>query len=97
LIIASGVVAAEKNLGDSAIAFIVKWIPALALLVTVFTSLDTWMKPRDKWRGFMEDRDDLNDLSIRLESSQDPNSAKTDEIRTEFRNLRARHREKNVY
>lgn len=97
LIIASSIVAAEKNLGDSYGGSLVRAVPVLALAVTIFTSLDTWMKPRDKWRGFMEDRDDLCDLVIRVKSVENPGTDPLDGLRKEFKELRARHREKNVY
>src|SRR5688572_2722155 len=97
LILASGIVAAEKNLSDSHSGFLVKWVPLLALGVTVITAFDTWLKPRDKWRGFMEDRDDLSDLLIRSQESAGVNAASFDQLRQEFGELRRRHRNKNVY
>ena len=104
LIVASSIVAAKENLVDSSLGFLVRGVPVLALAVTIFTSLDTWMKPRDKWRGFMEDRDELCDIVIRAESAQNSataiqntETAIADELREEFKKLRARHREKNVY
>jgi hypothetical protein len=97
LILASGIVAAEKNLSDSHSGFLVKWVPLLALAVTVVTAFDSWLKPRDKWRGFMEDRDDLSDLLIRAQNSEAVDAAPFDQLREEFGKLRRRHRNKNVY
>lgn len=95
LIIATTIVAAQKNLSESSAQFLANWVPVLAVLVTIVTSIDTWMKPRDKWRGFMEDRDDLSDLVIRVESSTD--TGLFDSLRNDFKKLRSRHRSKNVY
>ena len=97
LILASGIVAAEKNLFDSSAGFLVKWVPVLALAVTVVTAFDSWLKPRDKWRGFMEDRDDLSDLLIRAQKSESVDANVFDILRGEFSKLRRRHRNKNVY
>jgi hypothetical protein len=97
LIIATSIVAAQKNLSESAAQFLANWVPILAVLVTIVTSIDTWMKPRDKWRGFMEDRDDLGDLVIRVDSSQGTDTSLFDTLRNDFKKIRSRHRSKNVY
>ncbi len=55
------------------------------------------MKPRDKWRGFMEDRDSLDDLRLRVEARGPADPGAVDTLREEFAALRKRHREKNVY
>ena len=97
LIIISGIVAAGNNLSDSYAAFLVKWVSVFALAVTILTAIDSWLKPRDKWRGFMEDRDDLSNLLIRAQHIQSTGAASLDELREEFNQLRHRHRDKNVY
>ena len=97
LIIASAIVAAEKNLFGSRAEFLLTWIPVLALAVTIVTAIDTWLKPRDKWRGFMEDRDDLSDLLIRAQKSENVDGIFFDRLTDEFTRLRRRHRNKNVY
>jgi hypothetical protein len=91
LIIASSIVAAEKSLTGSAGSFLVQWIPLLALAVAIIAALDTWLKPRDKWRGFMNDRDDLSDLLLRAKADNQ------DKIIEEFKQIRQQHRNKNVY
>ncbi len=97
LIIASVVVAGQDMLRASVAAFVTGWVPLLALAVSVLTALDTWMKPRDKWRGFMEDRDSLDDLRLRIEARGSTDAGAVDTLREEFATLRKRHREKNVY
>lgn len=55
------------------------------------------MKPRDKWRGFMSDRDDLERLIIETKSLDE--SATDDRIHVlneKFYEIRTRHREQNV-
>jgi hypothetical protein len=64
----------------------------LALGVAVITALDTWLKPQQKWSGFMASRDALTDLMIRME-----NGLSTDDTRKEFDKLRKQHRERNVF
>ena len=97
LIVASTIVAAEKNLLGSRAGFLVTLVPLLALGVTVVTAIDTWLKPRDKWRGFMEDRDDLTDVLIRAQKTENADPTFFDKLTDEFAKLRRRHRIKNVY
>jgi hypothetical protein len=97
LILASAIVAAQNNLKESPVSSLVRWVPAFALAVSILTGLDSWLKPRDKWRGFMEDRDDLSDLLIIAQTEQDTNSEHYDNLRKAFKDLRLRHRNKNVY
>lgn len=97
LIIGTSIVAAQKNLGESSGQFLANWVPVLAVVVTIVTSIDTWMKPRDKWRGFMEDRDDLSDLLISVEANPSADTSLFDSLRKKFRELRRRHHSKNVF
>ncbi|MFI1124906.1 hypothetical protein ACH4VS_27640 [Streptomyces hygroscopicus] len=92
LIVASAVVAADQNLADGKGGFLVEWVPVLALVVAVLTALDTWLKPQQKWQGFMESRDSLADLIIRGR-----HGLTAEELREEFTALRRRHREKNIF
>jgi hypothetical protein len=93
LILASALVAADKTVLTVHPVF-GKAVPILAIAVTIVTAVDSWLKPRDKWRGFMEDRDDLADLLIRTETTP---TTDVDKLREEFGRLRRRHRNKNVY
>jgi hypothetical protein len=97
LIFTSSIVAVESRLNGSPAEFLVAWVPILALTISVMTAIDSWLKPRDKWRGFMTDRDDLSDLLLRARSVLPDNHATLDRLRIEFTALRRRHREKNVY
>ncbi|MEU2619393.1 hypothetical protein ABZ642_14705 [Streptomyces sp. NPDC007157] len=92
LIIASAVVAADQNLADGKGTSIVQWVPVLALLVAILAALDTWLKPQQKWRGFMESRDKLASLMILAE-----HGLGQPEVRARFDALRAEHREKNIF
>ena len=93
MIILSAIVAVQNNLNGTAVEAIVRWVPILAVAVTILTSIDTWQKPQVKWRGFMKDRDDLEDLIIRLKDGNED----AGKLRKEFADLRRRHREENVY
>ena len=97
LIAVSAVVSAKDNLLGSPMTALVSWVPIMALLVAIVTAIDTWMKPRDKWRGFMRDRDELADLILRARSLPADESALSDDIRRAFADLRRRHHETNVY
>ncbi|MCM2576997.1 hypothetical protein [Streptomyces meridianus] len=91
LILTSAVVAADQNLGDGHGSWLMAWVPALALVVAVMTAVDTWLKPQQKWRGFMESRDALADLRIQA------GGLPADEVREKFLELRRQHRERNIF
>ncbi|MFE6946301.1 hypothetical protein [Streptomyces chartreusis] len=91
LILASAVVAAGETL-HGRMGWLIKWAPGLSLLVAVLTALDAWLKPQLKWQGLMESRDDLTDLLIRVEGGLTPEDA-----RTRFVEIRAKHRDSNIF
>jgi hypothetical protein len=93
MIILSATVAAQNNLKTTAVEAIVRWVPILAVAVTILTSIDTWQKPQVKWRGFMKDRDDLQHLIVRMKDGR----SEDDKLWQEFADLRSRHRSENVY
>ncbi|MEU6106002.1 hypothetical protein [Streptomyces flaveolus] len=92
LIAASAVVAADQNLGDAKGSWLMSWVPALSLLVAITAAVDTWLKPQQKWRGFMESRDSLADLLVQAEGG-----LPAEEVRARFLKLRQRHRERNIF
>lgn len=92
LIVASAIVAAKENLSGGHGQWLVGWAPLLAVAVAIITALDTWLRPQQKWRGFMEARDSLTDLMIRME-----NGLPADDSREKFDALRKWHRERNVF
>jgi hypothetical protein len=96
LIGASGLVAAKESLVTT-FGGIATWVAPIAVSVTIVTALDTWLKPRDKWRGFMRDRDDLATLRIRADAADPHDSAALDKLIADFAELRRRHRDENVW
>ncbi len=96
LIAASGLVAAKESLAQFPLTGVVAWIPVLAFAVTIVTSIDTWMRPRDKWRGFMQDRDELMHLIHKTEGRPLEGELR-DTVLAALADLRRRHHEKNVY
>lgn len=92
LIIASAMVAAKAGLRD-----VLKELTftQLGILVAIGTSFDAWLKPRDKWKGFMTDHEKASDLLMRLENTSDQNIV--DQLRQEFQATLDKHREKNVF
>lgn len=92
LIVASAIVAADQNLGEGKTKWLIGWVPLLALAVAVLTAVDTWLKPQQKWRGFMESRDALADLMIQAGDGMAPQ-----EVRGKFLELRRQHRERNIF
>ena len=92
LITFSTIVAAKENLGAGHGAWLISWVPAFALAVAVLTAFDTWLKPQQKWRGFMESRDKLASLMVTANLGANP-----DNVRAKFDTLRAAHRDKNIF
>ena len=92
LIIASAIVAASANLEGSVLSDLVRWVPALALLVAILTAIDTWLKPSQKWSGFLDSRDKLADLILRKDDGEPAST-----VRAELLELRKEHRKANVF
>jgi Protein of unknown function (DUF4231) len=93
LIIGSAIVAAKETLARSQFSTIDEWIPGVAVVVAILAALDTWLRPGQKWRGFMESRDAVQHLKLRLELGE-LNYART------LKKLEAiwtRHRDKNIF
>jgi hypothetical protein len=93
LIIGSAIVAAKETLARSQFNAINEWIAGVAVVVAILAALDTWLRPGDKWRGFMESRDAVEHLKLELELGE-LNYAET------LKKLEAiwtRHRDKNIF
>ena len=94
LIIASSLVAARlgagKFLNDTVLA-------AFSIYVAAGTGIEAWLKPREKWKGFMTDCENAEDLRVRLENADTTDSKKVDDFRVELQRIIATHREKNVF
>jgi hypothetical protein len=69
----------------------------LSVLVGIGTAIDSWLKPRDKWKGFMTVCEQAEDLLMRLRNSDAGDDAKIDQYREEFQKLLEIHRDKNVF
>jgi hypothetical protein len=94
LIIASALVAARLGTGK----FLCETALAIfSIYVAAGTALEAWLKPREKWKGFMTDHENAEDLLMRLENADTSDPQKVDELRTEFQRIVATHREKNVF
>lgn len=92
LIAGAATVAAEQGLSGTSLRSPSGWVPVLALVVAIVAAVDTWLKPRERWRGFMQSRDEINDLRIRAAGDK----PSLDHIREELRRLRERHRDHNI-
>lgn len=95
LIIASALVAAKaglKTLITDDLTF-----AALSVFVAAGTALEAWLKPREKWKGFMADREDSEDLLMRLDEADANDPKAIDEYRKEFQTILTKHREKYVF
>jgi hypothetical protein len=94
LIIVSSLVAARlgtaKFLNDTVLA-------AFSIYVAAGTGIEAWLKPREKWKGFMTDCENAEDLLVRLENADTTDSKRVDDFRVELQRIIATHREKNVF
>jgi len=94
LIVASAIVAAKLGLKD---IFHDITFSVLSVVVAAGTALEAWLKPREKWKGFMTDCENGEDLFMRLENTDATDPKRIDELRQEFQAILAGHREKNVF
>ena len=93
LIIGSAIVAAKEALVRSQFGAIDDWIPGVAVLVAILTALDTWLRPGQKWRGFMESRDAVEHLQLHLELGELDYANTLKKLEA----IRSRHRDKNIF
>jgi hypothetical protein len=92
LIVASALVAAHPS-GK----FLHGTAAVLSIYVAAGTGLEAWLKPREKWKRFMTDCENAEDLLMRLENADTSIPKQVDEFRTEFQRILSTHREKNVF
>ena len=99
LIITSALVAAKVGSGKGASIQLLSdfWTAVLGVYVAAATALDSWLKPREKWKGFMTDCENAEDLFMCLDNTDSKDGARIDEFRAEFRRIVETHREKNVF
>jgi hypothetical protein len=71
-------------------------LAAFSIYVAAGTGIEAWLKPREKWKGFMTDCENADDLLVRLENADTTDSKKVDDFRVELQRIIATHREKNV-
>ena len=92
LIVFSSIIAGADSLLGSPLAGAASWTPSLAILVAILVAVDTWLKPQQRWRGFMESRDRLGYLI-----NQTEDGLELDKSRSDFLKLQSEHRRLNVY
>ncbi len=95
--VVAGTTSIDGTPSNDILEYLVEWTPFFAITAAFLTALDTWLKPRDKWRGFMEMRDRAQALYERVAALKDGQAEI--EIRNYFDQLasiRDDHREKNV-
>jgi hypothetical protein len=69
----------------------------LSVYVAAGTGIEAWLKPREKWKGFMTDGENAEDLLMQLENAETADPKQVEEFRKEFQRILATHREKNVF
>jgi hypothetical protein len=94
LIVASALVAAHLGSGKVLCA---ATAAVLSIYVAAGTGIEAWLKPREKWKGFMTDCENAEDLLMRLENADTSTPKQADDFRIEFQRILSTHREKNVF
>jgi hypothetical protein len=94
MIIASALVAAKAGLNT---VLTETTFSELSVTVAAGTALEAWLKPREKWRGFMTDCENTEDIAMRLQNTDSADVKAIDDLRKEFQTILATHREKNVF
>ncbi len=71
LIIATALVAADKILGThfKALATDGWFLAVISVFAAAGTGIEAWLKPAEKWKGFLADRDVMQCLLIRAKST----------------------------
>jgi hypothetical protein len=95
LIPATAIVAARE--GVQGFEYLRRLFPLLPILVAILTALDSWLKPREKWQGFMKVREDAKSIVDEIRETSDDDKATLQNLRTRFEALLEYHRQHNVY
>ncbi|MDA0353522.1 MAG: hypothetical protein O3A10_15135 [Chloroflexi bacterium] len=95
--IVAGTTNIEGDPGNNILQSLVDWTPLFAIAAAGLTALDTWLKPRDKWRGFMEMRDRARAMMTRLTTLRD-GKVEADVLGylDQLAEMRTEHRDRNV-
>src|SRR5437899_10488392 len=64
IIIASGSAALGAKAIESIWGRCERWVPILAVVAGAFTAMESWLRPTQKWKGFLSDRDELDRIRI---------------------------------
>lgn len=98
LIVVSAIVAAKLGLRslfrDTAFD---TTFSVLSVIVAAGTALEAWLKPREKWKGFMTDCENAEHLLMSLENTDPADLKQIDDASQQFQKILAAHREKNVF
>jgi hypothetical protein len=96
LIASTSIIAAEKTLG-SYFTNTGPLFPLLSVCAAIGTGLEAWLKPREKWKGFLADRDKMDGVRIRARSIDPNDTVGLYDCLKEIKELQARHVKDNVY
>ena len=72
-------------------------VPGLAITVGALTALEAWIRPAQKWKGFLGDRDDLDRIRILAKNTSPEDETQLSALLQQFTDLRARHVRYNVF
>ena len=73
-----------------------EWVPLLTLVIGAFTAVNFWLRPTQKWQGFLNDRDKLDGLCMRVRNADNKDEATIEQYADKFTELRLSHNERNV-
>lgn len=92
LIAFSATVAAQNSLGASPLHELVRWVPVLSLFVAIGTTLDTWIKPGERWRAHDHYDDEFRKLRRELDYIEPADAAAVRRIDQKYESLVSQHR-----
>lgn len=95
IILGSAIGASQEAFRSALSAHYSLLMPIIALSVAFAAALDSWLKPRDKWKGFMRDSTELDALFVEWAAAKVKGDSSG--IHAEFKRLRERHLNDNVY
>jgi hypothetical protein len=74
------------------------WLfPILAVIAAIGTGIEAWLKPREKWKGFLADRDIMDGLRIRARNIDPADTGSLYDCLRDMKEAQARHVKDTVY
>jgi hypothetical protein len=98
LILATALEAAQKTAeGVWKFAGFNQFFLLLSIVVAVLTALDSWLKPREKWQGFLKVNEDALSILDEVRQAEERDKDALGSLRSRFEAVLENHRQHDVY